>query len=1038
MASDVEEVESSVSAEDEARELADRLGGVGCRRKRTEDARFIQGKGNYVDDIQMPGMVYGDFVRSPHAHARIKSINKDTALATPGVHAVLTAADLEPLGLHWMPTLAGDKQMVLADGKVCFQNQEVAMVIADDRYLAADATELVEVEYEELDPVVDPHQSMADEAPMIRDDLAGVEDGAHGKRSHHNHVFTWDIGDAEATDAVFNDAAVTVKQDMLYPRVHPCPLETCGCVASFDKVKGELTVHLTSQAPHVVRTVFSMLSGIAESKVHINSPDIGGGFGNKVGVYPGYVVATVASIVLGRPVKWVESRIENLSTTAFARDYHMTGELAATEEGRILGLRANVLADHGAFDACADPSKWPAGFFNICTGSYDIKTAYARVDGVYTNKAPGGVAYRCSFRVTEACYLIERMIDVLAERLGMDKAEIRLKNFIQPEQFPYPSALGWEYDSGDYPRALKQVMDSCDYDGLRREQREKRERGEIMGIGLCTFTEIVGAGPSRNCDILGVGMFDSAEIRVHPTGSVIARMGTKTQGQGHETTYGQIIASELGLPSENIIVEEGNTDTAPYGLGTYGSRSTPVAGAATAQAARKIRDKARKIAAHLMEVSEDDLEWSGEGFRVKGVPDQSTDMPTIAWAAYNSVPEGMEPGLEAVDYYDPPNMTFPFGAYLCVVDIDRYTGETRIRRFHALDDCGTRINPMVIEGQVHGGLCEAFAVAMGQELPFDGAGNIQGASLMDYFLPTMVETPEWETDHTVTPSPHHPIGAKGVGESSHVGGIPCFSNAINDALNQFGASHVNMPHNAYRVWQSLHELGLDQRPEAANVEPFQPGQTGATGAAESGSPASVQSPDKASGKGTEITIERNYPLDAPAAAAWDVLQDIHQVTGCMPGASIVERTGDSTYVGEMKLKVGPVTSAFKGDIEVLGIDPERRELRMTGSGGDSKGSSSASMSLTARIEDQGDGRSELVGSTRIELKGKLASFGGRMLENVSDRMLQQFVDSFRDRVAAGGEGEQAEAARRRVEQGPKEMNALAMAWQLIKSLFGRK
>ncbi|MEF8834262.1 MAG: molybdopterin cofactor-binding domain-containing protein, partial [Halofilum sp. (in: g-proteobacteria)] len=454
--------------------------------------------------------------------------------------------------------------------------------------------------------------------------------------------------------------------------------------------------------------------------------------------------------------------------------------------------------------------------------------------------------------------------------------------------------------------------------------------------------------------------------------------------------------------------------------------------------ARKIRDKARRIAAHLMEVSDEDLEWTGEGFRVKGVPDQSTDMPTIAWAAYNNVPEGMEPGLEAVDYYDPPNMTFPFGAYLCVVDIDRYTGETSIRRFHALDDCGTRINPMVIEGQVHGGLCEAFAVAMGQELPFDGAGNIQGASLMDYFLPTMVETPRWETDHTVTPSPHHPIGAKGVGESSHVGGIPCFSNAINDALSQFGTSHVNMPHNAYRVWQTLHELGLDQRPEAANVEPVELRHEREAAASGEGSPASVQSPDKASGKGTEITIERNYPLDVSADDAWAMLRDIHQVTGCMPGATIVEQTGENTYIGEMKLKVGPVTSAFRGDIEVLGVDPEKKELRITGSGGDSKGSSSASMSLTARIEDRGEGRCELVGSTRIELKGKLASFGGRMLENVSDRMLQQFVDSFHDRVAAGGEGEQAEAARRRVAEGSGEMNALAMVWQLIKSLFGRR
>ena len=1018
-------------------ERNEKLGGMGCRRRRTEDARFIQGKGNYVDDIQLPGMVYGDFVRSPHAHARIKAIHKDKALAMPGVHAVLTAEDLAPLGLHWMPTLAGDKQMVLADGKVCFQNQEVAMVIADDRYIAADAIEMVEVEYEELPALVDPHRAMDDDAVVIRPDLEGQTEGAHSARVHHNHIFTWDVGDAEATDKAFNEAEVTVKQDMLYPRVHPCPLETCGAVASFDKVKGELTVHLTSQAPHVVRTVFSMLSGIPESKVHISAPDIGGGFGNKVGVYPGYVVATVASIVLGRPVKWIEDRIENLSTTAFARDYHMTGELAATKDGRITALRTNVLADHGAFDACADPSKFPAGFFNICTGSYDIKTAYARVDGVYTNKAPGGVAYRCSFRVTEACYLIERMIDVLAEKLGMDKAAIRLKNFIQPEQFPYQSALGWEYDSGDYPTALKKVMEACDYEGLRREQKEKRERGEIMGIGLCTFTEIVGAGPTRNCDILGVGMFDSAEIRVHPTGSVVARMGTKSQGQGHETTYGQIIATELGLPSENIIIEEGNTDTAPYGLGTYGSRSTPVGGAATAQAARKIRDKAKKIAAHLMEVSEDDLEWTGEGFRVKGVPDQQVDMPKIAWAAYNNVPEGMEPGLEAVDYYDPPNMTYPFGAYLCVVDIDRYTGETSIRRFYALDDCGTRINPMVIEGQVHGGLCEAFAVAMGQELPFDGAGNIQGASLMDYFLPTMVETPHWELDHTVTPSPHHPIGAKGVGESSHVGGIPCFSNAINDAFNQFGVSHVNMPHNAYRIWQTLHELKLDQRPEAANVTPFEPRRKKGDDQPAPSS-AGVSSPDKASTKGMEVTLDRTYPLDVPADAAWELLRDVRQVAGCMPGAAIIEQTGENTYLGEMRLKVGPVTSSFKGDIEVLGVDAERKEMRMSGTGGDTKGSSSATMTLTARIEDKGPDRCELVGSTRIELKGKLASFGGRMLESVSDRMLEQFVESFRNHVAARGEGADAEEARRRVEEGPREMSALTMLWQMIKGLFGGK
>ena len=793
----------------EQQEREDTLKGVGCSRKRKEDARFVQGTGRYTDDIKLPGMLFADMVRSPYAHARIKSINKDKALALPGVHAVLTADDLKPLNLHWMPTLAGDVQAVLADEKVHFQYQEVAVVIADDRYIAADATELVEVEYEELEVLVDPHRAMDADAPILREDLVGKMDGAHSKRVHDNHIFNWQAGEKDATDRVFEQAEVTVKQDMYYPRVHPCPMETCGCVAAYDKINEHLTVHLTSQAPHVVRTVVSMLSGIPESRVRIVSPDIGGGFGNKVGIYPGYVVSIVASIVLGVPVKWVEDRMENISTTAFARDYHMTGEIAADSNGRIKALRVNVLADHGAFDACADPSKFPAGLMHICTGSYDIPVAHLNVDGVYTNKAPGGVAYRCSFRVTEAVYVIERTIDVLAQKLGIDKAEIRRRNFVKVEQFPYKTCLGWELDSGDYHTALEKVLNAVDYESLRAEQQEKRAQGELMGIGLCTFTEIVGAGPSRNCDILGVGMFDSAEIRVHPTGSVIARMGTITQGQGHQTTYAQIIASELGISSDDISIEEGDTDTAPYGLGTYGSRSTPVGGAATAVAARKIRAKARKIAAHLLEVSEDDIEWDIDRFKVKGVPGQEKTRKDVAWAAYNNVPEGMEPGLEAVDYYDPPNLPFPFGISLCVVDIDKSTGETTVRRFYALDDCGTRINPMIIEGQIHGGLTEGFAVAMGQEMPFDEQGNLLGNTLMDYFVPTFVETPHWETDYTVTPSPHHPLGAKGVAESPHVGSIPCFTSAIVDAFAHLDVTHMNMPHSAFRVWQKVHELGLD-------------------------------------------------------------------------------------------------------------------------------------------------------------------------------------------------------------------------------------
>jgi aerobic carbon-monoxide dehydrogenase large subunit len=791
-----------------------KLEGLGTKRKRVEDARFTQGKGRYVDDIKLPGMLFGDLVRSPYGHARIKSIKTDAAKALPGVKAVLTAADLKPLKLHYMPTLAGDVQAVLADEKVLFQGQEVAFVVAENRYIAADAADLIEVEYEELPALVDPNKSMAADAPVLRDDLAGKTEGAHGKRKHHNHIFTWEVGDGDGTARALASAEVVAKELIVYQRVHPCPLETCGCVASMDKVNGQLTVWGTFQAPHAVRTVASLISGIPEHKIRIISPDIGGGFGNKVGVYPGYICSIVASIVLGVPVKWIEDRMENLIATAFARDYHMIGEIAATKDGRITALRCHVLADHGAFDACADPTKYPAGFFSICTGSYDIPVAHLTVDGVYTNKAPGGVAYRCSFRVTEASYFIERMMDVLARKLNLDPAEVRRRNFIKKEQFPYQSALGWEYDSGDYHTAMDKALKAVDYAGLREEQRTNREafaRGQtrkLMGVGVSFFTEIVGAGPIKNCDILGLGMFDSCEIRVHPTGSAIARLGTISQGQGHATTFAQILASEIGIPAANITVEEGDTDTAPYGLGTYGSRSTPVAGAATAMAGRKIRAKAQMIAAYLLEVHDDDLEWDVDRFRVKGAPERFKTMAELAFAAYNKVPPGMEPGLEAVSYYDPPNMTYPFGAYVCVVDIDVDTGVTDIRRFYALDDCGTRINPMIIEGQVHGGLTEALGIAMGQEIAYDDYGNVKNASLLDYFLPTAVETPAWETDYTTTPSPHHPIGAKGVGESPNVGGVSAFSNAVNDAFAHVGLTHTPMPHDHWRVWKTAQRLGL--------------------------------------------------------------------------------------------------------------------------------------------------------------------------------------------------------------------------------------
>jgi aerobic carbon-monoxide dehydrogenase large subunit len=778
------------------------VGGMGHSMKRKEDPRFIRGKGNYVDDIALPGMLWMDIVRSPFAHAKIKSINVEKALKVPGVLAVITGETLAKYNLHWMPTLMSDTQMVLPTEKVMYQAQEVAAVIATSRYTAADGVEAVEVDYEPLPVVVDPFKALQPDAPVLRTDKKDKKD---------NRIFHWEAGDRAATDQAFAEAEVRVKQDLYIPRIHVASIETCGCVADFDRVNGKLTVYMTTQAPHAIRTVFALVAGhvgLSEERIRIVSPDIGGGFGGKVPIYPGYVIAVAASVVIGKPVKWIEDRMENLQADSFARDYHITAELAAKKDGTITALRMKTIADHGYADAAANPSKFPAGLFSICTGSYDVKKAFVEVDGVYTNKPPGGIAYRCSFRVTEAVHAIERITDVLAQELKMDPAALRMKNFIPKEKFPYKSALGWEYDSGDYARALDLAMEKIDYRGLRKEQAEKRARGELMGIGLSTFTEIVGAGPSKQFDILGIKMFDSCELRVHPTGKAIARFGTKSQGQGHETTYAQIIAEELGIPASAVQVEEGDTDTAPYGLGTYASRSTPTAGAAGAMAARKVREKAKKIAAHLLEVSEDDLVWETGKFSVKGSPQRSKTIQEIAFAAYTNHPPGMEAGLEAVDYYDPPNLTFPFGSYICVVDIDRGTGMVKIRRFLAVDDCGNIINPMIVDGQIHGGLTMGMAPALLEEISYDENGNVQGGSFMDYLVPTAMETPSWETDKTVTPSPHHPFGAKGVGESATVGAPPAIANAVVDALAHLGVRHIDIPITPEKVWKILKEKGV--------------------------------------------------------------------------------------------------------------------------------------------------------------------------------------------------------------------------------------
>jgi len=781
---------------------SEEIGGMGHSIKRMEDPRFIRGKGSYVDDIQMAGMLHLDIVRSPYAHAKIKRIDPSRALAIPGVLSVITGETLAKYNLHWMPTLMSDTQMVLPVDKVMFQGQEVAAVLATDRYIAADGVEAVEVEYEPLPVVVDPFKALEPGAPVLRTDKKDKKD---------NLIWHWENGDRAATEKAFQEAEVVVKEKIYLPRIHVSSIETCGCVAHFEKATGKLKLIMTTQAPHAIRTVLALVAGhvgLSEEKIRVISPDIGGGFGGKVPVYPGYVIAVAASVLTGKPVKWVEDRMENLQSDSFARDYHMTAEIAAKKDGTMTALRIKTLADHGYTDAAANPSKYPAGLFSICTGSYDFKNAFVEMDAAYTNKPPGGVAYRCSFRVTEAAHAIERMVDILAHQLNIDPAELRKKNFIRKEQFPYKSVLGWEYDSGDYAPALNLAMEKIGYDALRKEQAEKRKRGELMGIGISSFTEIVGAGPSKNFDILGIKMFDSCELRIHPTGKAIARFGTKSQGQGHETTYAQIIAEELGIPAVHVAVEEGDTDTAPYGLGTYASRSTPTAGAAAALAARKVREKAKKIAAYLMEVSEEDLIWEPGKFIVKGVPGKSKTIQEIAFAAYTNHPQGMEAGMEAVNYYDPPNLTFPFGSYICVVDIDRGTGEVKVRRFVAVDDCGNIINPMIVEGQIHGGLAQGFAPALLEEIIYDDQGNNLSGSFMDYLLPTAVETPKWETDKTCTPSPHHPLGAKGVGESATVGAPPAIANAVVDALWHLGVRHIDIPITAAKVWKILKEKGV--------------------------------------------------------------------------------------------------------------------------------------------------------------------------------------------------------------------------------------
>jgi len=744
-------------------------------------------------------MLYMEILRSPLAHAKITSIDTSAAYAIPGVRMVMTGEMMAARNLAWMPTLSYDTQAVLATDKVRFQGQEVCAVIADDPYIARDGVEAIVVDYEPLPPVVNPEQARAADAPLIRDDKVNQTD---------NVIFDWEVGDREGTDQAFAQADHVSEISMHYPRSHPSPIEACGSIADYDRATSKLTVYMTTQAPHIIRAAVSLVAEIPEHMIRIISPDLGGGFGNKVPVYPGYVASILASILLERPVKWIEDKTGNLISTGFGRDVYLKGQMALQQDGKILGVRMHTDSDHGAFFADAQPSKFKIGLMHSAFACYDIPSAHLTAQGLYTNKAPGGVAYRCSFRVTEAMFFQERMVQAAADELGMDQAEFRRVNLVRDDDFPHRTPFGFLTDSGQYEKCLDIGLEAIGYEDFLAQKEEAKQRGRLLGIGISTMTEPLGAGNSREYDILGIKMFDSAELRVHMTGKAILRTGAKTQGQGHETTWAQIVAHELGIPAEDIVVEEGDTDTAPFGMGTYASRSTPVAGAAVSMVSRKIRAKARKIAAHLLEVSDEDIEWELGRFYVRGAQDRGVTIQECAMAAYSNVPDGMEPGLENNAYYDPPNLTWPFACYIATVEVDPETGVWDVLRVVAVDDCGVRINPMIVEGQIMGGLTEAYAMANMQFITFDEDGNCVGSNYMDYLLPTAWETPGFELHEVVTPCPHHPIGAKGIGECATVGGPAAFVNAVMDALKGTGVRNIDMPLLPDRVYEAI-QTGRD-------------------------------------------------------------------------------------------------------------------------------------------------------------------------------------------------------------------------------------
>jgi carbon-monoxide dehydrogenase large subunit len=764
---------------------------LGARIKRKEDPRLIQGRGHYVDDVKLDGMVHMAFTRSVHAHARLKSVNVSAARSHPGVVAVYTGADVRgKLGL--VPCAAGMEGLkvpehpCLAADKVCYVGEPVAAVVARDAYVARDAADLIEVDYEPLPAVTDPEKALAKGSPLIHEKLG----------DNVAFVAKLEGGDWKAVDA--DKSLKVIKQRMINQRLAPVSMETRGVIASYSSGEDTLTVWSSTQIPHILKTQLALMSGTDEARCRVIAPEVGGGFGSKLNVYGEEGVACFASKSLGKPVKWIEGRRENLVGTIHGRDQVNDVEIYAAPDGKVVGLKCWIIADLGAYHQLLTPAI-PTLTALMIVGSYNIRNVFVETKGVFTNKMATD-AYRGAGR-PEATYIIERVMDLVAQEFNLDPVEVREKNFPSPKEFPLSLPTGVTYDTANYQKTLKKVLRLAGYSSLRREQERLRKKGRYLGIGLSTYVEICAMGPSSR---MPAGGWEFGSVRVDPTGKVTVLSGTSPHGQGEETSFAQIAADGLGIPFDDVTVYHGDTFQVPLGIGTFGSRTTAVGGTAIYRAVEQLKKKMARIAAHKLGVKPGELEFR-EGKIQTADGQKSMTFTEVAGEAIfaKQLPPGIQPGLAEQNVFEPANYTFPFGAHVAVTEIDGETGEVRLRNYFAVDDCGRILNPMLVDGQIHGGLAQGIGQALWEEHVYDENGQLVTGTLMDYAVPKAFHFPWFDTENTETRTPVNPLGVKGVGEAGTIGSTPAVVNSVVDALRPFGVRHLDMPLKPEKIWRIL-------------------------------------------------------------------------------------------------------------------------------------------------------------------------------------------------------------------------------------------